>query len=81
MEHSLERIVVGQQYAEVALGLYVVRGENVVMLGEIDEARDPPALLRRVSHAEIQVAQKAEKQQEQMKAEMSSRMDFLADFD
>ncbi len=25
MEHSVERIVVGTQYAEVALGLYVVR--------------------------------------------------------
>ena len=76
----MERIVVGQLYAEVALGLYVVRGENVVLLGEIDEARDPPAALRRVSHSEIQVAQKAEKEQEQMKADMKSRMDFL-DFD
>lgn len=55
MEQSVERIVVGQLYAEVALGLYVVRGENVVLLGEIDEARDPPAALRRVTHAEIQV--------------------------
>ena len=55
MEQSVERIVVGLLYAEVALGLYVVRGENVVLLGEIDEARDPPAALRRVTHAEIQV--------------------------
>ena len=77
MEQSVERIVVGNLYAEVALGLYVVRGENVVLLGEIDEAKDPPAPLRQVSHAEIKVAQKAEKEQEQMKADMKQRMDFL----
>ena len=43
LEQSVERIVVGSLYAERALGLYVVRGENVVLLGEIDETRDPPA--------------------------------------
>ena len=77
MEQSVERIVVGSLYAERALGLYVVRGENVVLLGEIDEMRDPPAALRRVSEEEIKVALKAEKEQEQMKADMKHRMDFL----
>jgi len=28
----VERIIVGSLYAEVPLGLYVVRGENVVLL-------------------------------------------------
>ena len=32
----------GAQFAEVPMGLHVVRGENVVLLGEIDESRDPP---------------------------------------
>ena len=43
----MERIIVGALYAETPLGLYVVRGENVVLLGEIDETRDPPPALQR----------------------------------
>ena len=39
LEAAVERVVVGQQFAETPLGLYVVRGENVVLLGEIDEHR------------------------------------------
>lgn len=44
----MERIIVGTQYAEVVLGLYVVRGENVVLLGEVrvqirDYSDPPPA--------------------------------------
>ena len=46
LDTTIERIVVGSLYAEVPLGLYVVRGENVVLLGEIDETRDPPYLLQ-----------------------------------
>lgn len=37
-----ERIIVGSQFAEVPLGLHLIRGENVVLLGRVDEARDPP---------------------------------------
>lgn len=43
-----ERIIVGAQYGEIPLGLHVVRGENVVLMGEIDEARDPPPGLSQV---------------------------------
>lgn len=38
----------GILYAEDPLGLYVVRGENVVLLGDIDPAQDPPAILQKV---------------------------------
>lgn len=44
----MERIIVGQQYAEDPLGLYIVRGENVVLLGELDGMQDPPAILEKV---------------------------------
>lgn len=46
LETATERIIVGNLYAEKPLGLYVVRGENVVLLGEIDDTRDPPHLLQ-----------------------------------
>lgn len=46
LETASERIIVGNLYAEKPLGLYVVRGENVVLLGEVDETKDPPYLLQ-----------------------------------
>ncbi len=48
LEGAVERIIVGILYAEDPLGLYVVRGENVVLLGDIDPAHDPPAILQKV---------------------------------
>ena len=47
LEGAVERVIVGMLYSEMPLGLYVVRGENVVLLGEIDESRDPPPALQR----------------------------------
>ena len=44
----MELIIVGNLYAEIALGLYVVRGENVVLLGEIDVTREVPQPLQQV---------------------------------
>ena len=35
LEEAVERIVVGKQYADVPLGLYVIRGENTVLIGAI----------------------------------------------
>jgi len=65
----------------VPLGLYVVRGENVVLLGEIDETKDPPSLLRQVSESEIKQAQKGEAEADKIKSTMKARMNFLNDFD
>ena len=45
----MERIVVGELYADQELGLYVVRGENVVLLGDIDGTMDPPSVLQKVT--------------------------------
>ena len=35
LEEAVERLIVGKQFADVPLGLYVIRGENVVLLGEM----------------------------------------------
>jgi small nuclear ribonucleoprotein (snRNP)-like protein len=35
LEHALERVIVGKKFADVPLGLYVIRGENVVLLGQM----------------------------------------------
>lgn len=39
LEQAVERIIVNQRYADVPLGLYVIRGENVVLLGQIVSRR------------------------------------------
>lgn len=33
LEQTVERVVVGDKYCDKPLGLYVIRGENVVLLG------------------------------------------------
>lgn len=76
-----ERIMVGNQFGEVPLGLHLVRGENVVLLGEVDLSRDPPANLEKVSEAEIKQARKAEQEADKMKGLIRTRFDFLDGLD
>jgi U6 snRNA-associated Sm-like protein LSm1 len=70
LEHSIERIIVGEQYADIPLGLQLIRGENVVLLGEVDQDADAPAGLTRVAEHDIKQAQRAEKEQKQLKASL-----------
>ena len=42
LEEAVERIIVGKLYCDVPLGLYVIRGENVVLLGQIVRASAAP---------------------------------------
>ena len=48
LEEAVERIIYEKQFADVPLGLYVIRGENVVLLGEMVRAPAGPARLPRV---------------------------------
>mmetsp|Transcript_43356 Transcript_43356/g.72271 ORF Transcript_43356/g.72271 Transcript_43356/m.72271 type:complete len:124 (-) Transcript_43356:696-1067(-) len=77
LEDAYERIIVGEQYGDIPLGLYIIRGENVVLLGQIDPEKEVPAGLTKVTPSEIKLAQKAEKAEEAMKGTMLKRMDFL----
>ncbi|XP_031274103.1 sm-like protein LSM1B [Pistacia vera] len=81
LEGACERIIVGDLYCDIPLGLYVIRGENVVLIGELDlEKEELPPHMTRVSTAEIKRAQKAEKDATVLKGSMRKRMEFL-DFD
>ncbi|KAH9804703.1 U6 snRNA-associated Sm-like protein LSm1 [Citrus sinensis] len=54
LEGACERIIVGDLYCDIPLGLYVIRGENVVLIGELDlEKEELPAHMTCVSTAEI----------------------------
>ncbi|TYH70976.1 hypothetical protein ES332_D05G153200v1 [Gossypium tomentosum] len=59
-------------------GLYVIRGENVVLIGELDlEREELPPHMTHVSVAEIRRAQKAEREATDLKGTMRKRMEFL----
>lgn len=62
LEQTYERHIVAERFADEPLGLYVVRGENLVLMGEIDEAREKPPELREVSLDEIRAAMLAQKE-------------------
>nr|CAD40963.2 OSJNBa0027P08.15 [Oryza sativa Japonica Group]CAH67241.1 OSIGBa0140O07.9 [Oryza sativa] len=88
LQGACERVIVGELYCDVPLGLYVIRGENVVLIGELvwfwieqDREKDElPAHMTCVSEAEIRKAEKAEREARDLKGSMRKRMEFL-DFD
>ncbi|KAL2234833.1 UNVERIFIED_CONTAM: Sm-like protein LSM1B [Sesamum indicum] len=78
IEGACERVIVGDLYCDIPLGLYVIRGENVVLIGELDlDKEELPPHMTRVSAAEIRRAQKAEREASELKGTMKKRMDFL----
>jgi len=63
LEDTIERVYIDDIYGDIKCGLYLIRGENVVILGEIDAVKEQkqPINLRKVSSDEIMEAQKKEK--------------------
>jgi U6 snRNA-associated Sm-like protein LSm1 len=77
LESAVERIIVGETYSDIQLGLHIVRGENVVLMGQVDPAKEKPAGLTEVTELEIKKALKAEREAARLKKDMRSRFDFL----
>jgi U6 snRNA-associated Sm-like protein LSm1 len=63
LESTVERIVVGDQFGDLPLGLYMVRGENVVLMGEVDEDKERTQNLRNTSLQDILELQKQEREE------------------
>uniref|UniRef100_A0A8C3Y5U0 U6 snRNA-associated Sm-like protein LSm1 n=1 Tax=Catharus ustulatus TaxID=91951 RepID=A0A8C3Y5U0_CATUS len=64
LHQTVERIHVGKKYGDIPRGIFVVRGENVVLLGEIvSKESDTP--LQQVSIEEILEEQRVEQQAKQ----------------
>jgi U6 snRNA-associated Sm-like protein LSm1 len=78
LESSYERVVVGKQFADVDLGVYLVRGENLVLMGRVDaEGERAPVGLVRAEMDAVRAAAKAEREEARLKGTMRARMDFL----
>ena len=40
LQDTIERIHVGKEYGDIPRGLFIVRGENVVLMGEVVSVRE-----------------------------------------
>lgn len=40
LDNTVERLSLDNMFANVPIGIFVIRGENVMLLGEVDEAKD-----------------------------------------
>ncbi|KAL5021625.1 hypothetical protein ScPMuIL_000780 [Solemya velum] len=73
LHKTIERIHVGQKYGDMPRGIFVVRGENVVLLGEIDLDNENSQPLEQVSIDEILELQHEEQQQKQEEDERKKK--------
>ncbi|XP_043263145.1 U6 snRNA-associated Sm-like protein LSm1 [Colletes latitarsis] len=65
LHRTIERIHVGREYGDIQRGIFIVRGENVVLLGEIDREKQRDLPLTKVSVDDILDAQRREQELKQ----------------
>ena len=65
LHQTIERIHVGQSYGDIPRGVFVVRGENVVLLGEIDQEKTEPGALGLVEVSLEEILEKQAVQQQE----------------
>lgn len=58
LDNTVERLTVEDSYADVPIGIFIIRGENVMLLGEVDEERELKlgASMKQVTEGEIRRA-------------------------
>ncbi|XP_001600131.1 U6 snRNA-associated Sm-like protein LSm1 isoform X1 [Nasonia vitripennis] len=71
LHRTIERIHVGKEYGDIPRGVFIVRGENVVLLGEIDKDKEKNLPLSEVSVDDILDAQRRE---QELKQDQERRM-------
>lgn len=76
LQDTIERIHVGEEYGDIPRGIFVIRGENVVLLGEIDQESEKSSPLKEVSVDQILESQRAETQakEKQEKVKMQAKL-------
>ncbi|KAK5650334.1 hypothetical protein RI129_001363 [Pyrocoelia pectoralis] len=65
LHKTIERIHVGKEFGDIPRGVFIVRGENVVLLGEIDAQKEANLPLRQVTVDDILDAQRREQESKQ----------------
>ncbi|CAL7945755.1 unnamed protein product [Xylocopa violacea] len=73
LHRTIERIHVGKEYGDIPRGIFIVRGENVVLLGEIDRDKEKDLPLTEVSVDDILDAQRREQELKQDKKRLINK--------
>jgi U6 snRNA-associated Sm-like protein LSm1 len=73
LHRTIERIHVGKKYGDIPRGIFVIRGENVVLLGEIDVENEDNLPLTQVPIDEILELQREEQIQRQQSEELKKK--------
>ncbi|VDD76704.1 unnamed protein product [Mesocestoides corti] len=53
LSEAIERVFVGTKYADINLGIVLVRGENISLIGEQKQDYNVPSTFEKVSEEEI----------------------------
>jgi U6 snRNA-associated Sm-like protein LSm1 len=65
LSNTIERIHVGTKYGDIPRGIYMIRGENVVLLGEVDFSLPLKVNMTKVDIDEILELQRIEKKKQE----------------
>ncbi|KAF8430155.1 hypothetical protein EV426DRAFT_580114 [Tirmania nivea] len=76
LQNTIERIIVDDMYCDIKRGVFIVRGENVLLLGEIDLDKEDFFPYRLVPHKEVFTRQ-LELQQEKKRKEKIHKKKLL----
>lgn len=53
LHKTIERIYIEDEYGEIPLGIFLIRSENIVLIGEIDPENEYPTKLKLVAKEEV----------------------------
>jgi len=76
LENTWERIYMDDKYGEKNIGLYLIRGENVVLVGEMDVEKDEQikhAKLKKVPFDEIKKQFKEDQEAKDLQAKLKRK--------
>lgn len=65
LSSTVERVHVGKKFGDIPRGCYIIRGENVVLIGEVDWNLPSKVEMERVSVEEIVALQREEEKRHQ----------------
>ncbi|KAK9509402.1 hypothetical protein O3M35_006729 [Rhynocoris fuscipes] len=73
LHKTIERIHVGKEYGDIPRGVFVIRGENVVLLGEVTIEKEMNLPLKKVSINDILEAQRREQELKQEQEKLMAK--------
>jgi len=73
LQDAIERIFVGDIYGDIYAGIYVIRGENVVLLGEIVDSLSRKLLIHRTWTRRMRNCRKEKSQAKRRKKHLAKK--------